>query len=72
MPNLPKDRPVAETVSSWFTGDHNLTMSPTGRAIVRFSMPGLPVGRRLDPLTSETTAGGGERSAQRDATGGHA
>jgi hypothetical protein len=44
MQNLPKDAPVAETVSFWFAGDHNLTMSPTGRAIVRFSMPGLPVG----------------------------
>jgi hypothetical protein len=49
MQNLPKDGPVAETVSFWFAGDHNLTMSPTGRAIVRFSMPGLPVGRRAQP-----------------------
>jgi hypothetical protein len=49
MQNLPKDAPAAETVSLWFADDHNLTMSPTGRAIVRFSMPGLPVGRRLNP-----------------------
>jgi hypothetical protein len=40
MQNLPKDAPVAETVSFWFAGDHNLTMSPPGRAIVRFSIPG--------------------------------
>jgi hypothetical protein len=45
MQNLPKDGPVAETVSFWFAGDHNLTMSQTGRAIMRFSMAGLPVGR---------------------------
>jgi len=34
------------------------------------SMPGLPVGAGSTPLTRKTTAGGGERSAQRDATGG--
>ena len=69
MQNLPMDRPVATTESFWFAGNHNLTMSPTARAIVRFSMPGLPFGRRLT-RTSQTTAGGGERPAQRDATAG--
>jgi hypothetical protein len=49
MKNLPKDALVAETVSFWFAGDHNLAMSPTGRAIVRFSVPGVPVGRRINP-----------------------
>ena len=53
MQKLPKDAPVAETVSFWFAGDHNLTMSPTGRAIVSFSMPGPPVGRRLNPLPAK-------------------
>jgi hypothetical protein len=56
MRNLPNDRPVAETVSLWFAGDDNLRMSHTGRAIVRFSMPGLPVGRRLNPPSSQARA----------------
>jgi hypothetical protein len=42
MQNLANDAPIAETVSLWFAGDHNLTMSPTGRAIVRFSVPACP------------------------------
>jgi hypothetical protein len=58
MQNLPKDGPVAETVSFWFAGDHNLTMSPTGRAIVRFSMPPARRPPGSTPLTSQTTAGG--------------